>query len=95
MANDGTVWLNFGSFPTTTAQVVITGQAGISSSSLLEAWLMPTNATTEHSVDEQWVENLVITGGNIVPGIGFTIYGKCTWGKTTGNYNIGWIWTQQ
>lgn len=89
----GTVLLNFGAFPgKTDATVVVTGQAGIVSGSLVEAWILPA-ATTEHTADEHWVENIQVMAGNIVAGTGFTIYGRTLdSSRMYGNFNVAWVW---
>ena len=75
MGAQGTAVLDFGAFPgTSDASVVITGQAGILSGSLAEAWIRP-DATADHSADEHMLETIKVFAGNIVPGTGFTIYG--------------------
>ena len=75
MGAQGQTTINFGSFPgTTDATVVITGQAGIASGSLVEAWI-PAVSTSDHSLDEHWLDPPYVTAGNIVAGTGFTIYG--------------------
>lgn len=74
MATQGTATLNFGAFPgASDAQVTVTGQAAITGTSLVEAWLVPAD-TADHTADEHWVESIKVMAGNIVPGTGFTIY---------------------
>lgn len=71
----GIAILNFGAFPgTSDAAVTITGQAGIVSGSLVEAWIRPV-ATADHTVDEHMVETIQVFAHSIVPGTGFTISG--------------------
>lgn len=78
MATQGTATLDFGAFPgASDASVAVTGQAGIGSSSLVEAWIFP-SATADHSADEHIVETLRVFAGNVVAGTGFTIYGVNT-----------------
>jgi hypothetical protein len=78
MAAQGTTNLDFGVFPgKSDASVAVTGQTGILSGSLVEAWLLPA-ATADHSADEHLVEAIKVLAGNIVAGTGFTIYGICT-----------------
>lgn len=78
VGNTGTATLDFGGFPgASDASVVVTGQAGIVSGSVVEAWLR-LESTADHSADEHWVETIELSAGNIVPGTGFTIYGKNT-----------------
>jgi hypothetical protein len=75
MSGQGTAILDFGAFPgASDASVVVTGQTGILSGSLVEAWIFPA-ATTDHLADEHMVETLMVMAGNVVAGVGFTIYG--------------------
>lgn len=74
MAGTGTALLDFGAFPgASDASVVVTGQAGIVAGSLVEAWVSLA-ASTDHSIDEHFVETLSVKAGAIVAGTGFTIY---------------------
>ena len=78
MGAQGTVTLDFGAFPgASDASVAVTGQAGIISGSLVEAWLLPA-ATTDHTADEHLVETLRVSAGAIVAGTGFTVWGVNT-----------------
>lgn len=75
MGASGTATLDFGAFPgSTDASVAVTGQTGILSGSLVEAWIFP-GATADHSADEHLVESLRVVAGNVSAGVGFTIYG--------------------
>lgn len=75
MGAQGTATLNFGSFPgNQEASVTITGQTGILAGSLVDAWMLPAD-TADHSADEQRVDPIRVTVGNVVAGNGFTIYG--------------------
>lgn len=72
----GTTSINFGAFPgVSDVTATVTGQTGIAGTSLVEAWIYPT-ATSDHSVDEHWVDPPNVKAGNIVAGTGFTIYGS-------------------
>lgn len=74
----GEAVLDFGAFPgASDAAVVITGQAAITADSTVEAWLRM-EATADHTADEHRVESLAVTAGSIVPGTGFTVYGRNT-----------------
>lgn len=68
----GTVVLDF--VYATEASVVITGQAAILAGSLVEAWVRPV-ATVDHTADEHLYAGVRVYAGNIVAGVGFTIYG--------------------
>lgn len=71
----GTAILDFGAFPgKSDASVDVIGQAAIVAGSLVEAWIRPVD-TADHSADEHMVETLKVIAGNIVAGVGFTVYG--------------------
>ena len=70
----GTATIDFGAFPgASDASVVVTGQSGIVSGSVVQAWLRPV-ATADHTADEHWIETIRVVAGNIVAATGFTIY---------------------
>lgn len=74
MGAQGTGTVNFGVFPgSSDTSVTVTGQVSILAGSLAEAWIFPT-ATADHSADEHMVETIKVFAGNIVAGVGFTIY---------------------
>ena len=75
MSASGITTINFGAFPGgSDGSVVVTGQAGIVSGSLVEAWIRP-EATADHTADEHMVETIKIFAHSIVEGVGFTISG--------------------
>ena len=98
MGASGTASLNFGAFPGVRDVTLDVATAGVISTSLIEAWILPA-ATTEHSIDEHRIENLRVSATWKVNGT-ITIFGVCTDppvggqtpGKLYGNYNIGWVW---
>ena len=74
MPGTGTATIDFGAFPgVTDVALAITGQAGITGASLVEAWIFPAN-TADHSADEHWVDPPEVFAGNVSAGVGFTIY---------------------
>ena len=81
MGAQGSTTINFGAFPGTTDTTVAVADTNILSGSLAEAWIMPA-ATTDHSVDEHWLDPPIVIAGNVSAGVGFTIYGKVpdVWG---------------
>lgn len=97
MGAQGQTTIDFGSFPgSADASVVITGQAGILSGSLVEAWVAPV-ATTDHSVAEHYVSPPRVLAGEIVAGTGFTIRAFPTdvvgnWPVTYGQWTVNWVW---
>lgn len=89
----GTAILDFGAFPgKSDASVAVTGQTGIVSGSLVEAWIRPV-ATADHSADEHMLETIKVFAANIVAGTGFTIYGFNTSqiNESTGEEPGGWM----
>jgi len=77
-ANVGTTTVNFGSFPgCSDTSVSVTGQAGILAGSVVNAWIYP-SSTADHTADEHIVETIQVYAGNIVAGVGFTIYARNT-----------------
>jgi hypothetical protein len=74
------------------ASVTVTGQTGIQANALLRVWVVATDASG-HSADEHWVDPPRITAGNIVPGVGFTIYGVRD-DLDTGSWRVQWEWKQ-
>jgi len=75
MGAKGTAIVDFGAFPgASDASVAVTGQAGILTSSLVEAWIYPL-ATSDHSADEHMVETIraFADASTIIAGTGFTI----------------------
>lgn len=99
MASQGTAVIDFGAFPgKMDASVTITGQAGIVSGSLVEAWIRPV-ASSDHSIDEHRIESLKVVANDIVAGTGFTITGYNVnqvicgrAGLIYGQWNVAWVW---
>jgi hypothetical protein len=74
MSGTGTALLDFGAFPGgSDASIAVTGQTGILAGSLVEAWVFPA-LTADHTADEHLVETISIVAGNVIAGVGFTIY---------------------
>lgn len=101
MGAQGTATVDFGAFPgATDTSVTVTGQAGILSGSLVEAWILPA-ATADHTSDEHIVDPPRVVAGNIVAGTGFTIYAvnqnkisdpQGIAPKMYGKWNVAWVW---
>ena len=90
MATTGTATVDFGTGAYDT-NLAVTGQAGITTSNLVEAWLSGT-ASSNNLADAGFVEQLQIYAGDIVNGTGFTIYAFCPSGRAFGQYVINWVW---
>lgn len=90
MSTQGTATLDFGTGDTV-ASVAVTGQSGISTSNLVEAWILPA-ATSNNTSDNHIVVGIDVFANTIVNGTGFTITGICRNGMAYGQYNIAWVW---
>jgi len=93
MSATGTATVDFTSTPSKYATAVVTGQTGITGSSVAEAWIMG-STTADHSADEHIMlaQDVVPVCGNIVAGTGFTIYLDCYGGPYTGQFTVKWVW---
>ena len=91
--HSGHAVVDFGSTPgNSDATTVITGQTGIISGSIIQAWLSPGYPTVDHSIEEHVVEEVFIDAGSTVPGVGFTIYAVTRNVALTGKWNVSWSW---
>jgi len=90
-ATVGTSTVNFGTGGNSDTTTVITGQTGISASSVVSAGIRCV-ASADHSADEHAVEQIQISAGNIVAGTGFTIYARTTNTALRGIWNVQWMW---
>ena len=90
----GTGQVDFGATPTTTAELVIVGQASITPTSSVHAWLVA-QETVDHSADEHRVDGPKISAGSIVNGVGFTVYADACdrpGGDLYGAWSVAWSW---
>ncbi len=89
--NGGTTTITFGAFPGASDTSITVADTGIKSSSLVQAEILVA-ATSDHSADEHWVEEIDISAGNIVAGTGFTIYARARQGGPAlyGAWNVSW-----
>lgn len=91
----GTVEADFGTvgtLGTSEVAIVITGQTGITSSKSLNARI-EVAATSNHTIeDHRYAATFLgVSVGNIVDGVGFTIYIRTLY-PMTGKFNIRWTW---
>lgn len=91
----GTATLDFGAGTgSAVATVAVTGQAGIVSGSRVRVWFMAA-ATADHNADEHGLifpTRVGLSAGNIVAGVGFTIYAE-TELQLTGDVSVCWEWS--
>jgi hypothetical protein len=72
----GIATLDFGAFPGgSDASLAVIGQDNINLMSVITAVITPV-ATADHSSDEHVANAPRVCAGNIIPGIGFTVYGR-------------------
>jgi hypothetical protein len=83
----GTTTVTFGS-RATDAKVTVAAPA-ITGGKVTKAWIFPA-ATASNTIDNHWVEDLHVVAGNVVAGVGFTIYASCKTGLAHGIYTVGW-----
>lgn len=92
MATQGSATLDFGT-GSDLVSVVVPGQSGITAASDVEAYLMAEasldNDAHSHIVAAAYMDLIV---GDIVAGVGFTIYGVSKDGALTGRWTIQWVW---
>lgn len=88
----GTTAINFGVFPGASDTQITVSDPGIVGTSVVQAEIMVA-ATSDHTADEHWVEEIDVIAGNIVAGTGFTIYARCRQGSPAlyGAWNVSWI----
>ena len=91
MASQGTAIVAFGS-GALDATVTVTGQTGLTTGNLVEAWALVNENVGTQPDSSAWVEQMTVYATLIVPGTGFTIVMKPALGKAIGNYNVGWVW---
>jgi hypothetical protein len=89
----GTATLDFGATPTEDASVVVTGQAGVLSGSLVEAWFMR-STTADNTADDHEAMSIYcpLVCGDIVVGTGFTIRANMYAGLAIGQFTVCWAW---
>jgi len=96
MANaTGTATIDFGAAPgSNEASIAVTGQGSISATSKVEAYVMASDTTSDHSAsDHDYVRLwLALTCGTPTVATGFTIYGRST-ERLQGTFALRWVWT--
>lgn len=75
----------------TLASVDVVGQTDIQATSSVRAWMM-VDSTADHNDTEHLLAPISLRAGNIVPGVGFTIYAVSEW-MLTRTFKVRWEWT--
>lgn len=108
MPGQGTTTVDFGAFPGgAVATVDVTGQTGLTSANLIEAFVMPI-ATADHTVDEHIADKPEVTAYFLTNGsfrivamspdyvqrVPYRIGADTTQvaPETYGQWTIGWVW---
>lgn len=97
MATTGTATVSFGTTPVDSGTVVVSGQAAILATSLVECWIAGNTAgagdTANSEQDHLQAAALIKTVPGIpVAGVGFTIYCDVIAGLVTGDFKVFWVW---
>ena len=89
----GNATLNFGATPgTNIVSVNVTGQASITGTSSVEAFMMGVDSTATHNTYEHAMAPIQLSCTAISAGIGFTIQGISET-RLTGTFKVRWVWS--
>jgi len=90
----GTSVISFGSTPTSESSVVVTGQLDIVSGAYCEAFIMGDSTGSNDIVDHKFAGvSFRLLCGDVVAGVGFTIFVTTIAGEVNGDFSIRWVWT--
>lgn len=93
MGAQGHTTVDFGAWPgQASADVAVSGQTGILTSSDAEAWIRCEDSA-DHSADEHEIEEFDVKAKSIVAGTGFTVVVRPKLGTVYGVWNISWVWS--
>lgn len=94
-ANTGTSIMDFGSPPgTNVTSSIVVGQTNILSNSIVQAFLMASttvSGSVGHNAEEHKLVPINLTCGNIIPGVGFSIYADSEW-RLDSTFLVAWLW---
>lgn len=85
----GTAQLNFG-VGSKVAEVVVTGVSRVLITSRVIA-TMRIEATVDHPVEDLLIDPIRVLVKDLVPGVGFTIYGEMDNASANGFYKVDWV----
>lgn len=90
--NQGSLVIDAGTSYTDEVDVSVTGQTGISATSVLNAWLLPVD-TADHSAEEHMTDPPDVFAYGPIVGVGFTIRLVArSVGGIYGRYSVAWAW---
>ena len=90
----GTATIDFGAAPgANEASIAVTGQGSIAAGSVVEAFVMASDTTTDHTAnDHKYLPSFAdFTCGDVIAGTGFTIHGRA-YEKLNGTFQLRWAW---
>jgi hypothetical protein len=85
----GTATLAFGTTGSDTASVAV-ADATVTGTSKVLAYLQVPASDSPRQRDEYWVEDITVLAGNVSAGVGFTIYGRCGFGRAVGDFTVNY-----
>lgn len=88
-ATYGSSEIDFGAYPGATYVSLDVAEPDITSSMRVIA-TVAARATADHSIDEHVVEEIEVRAGNVVDGVGFTLYARTRNDRLTGRWAIDW-----
>ena len=94
-SGQGVATIDFGAAPgSQEAQVSVTGQSSISTTSKAEAYIMGDDTSSNHTAsDHRYAAALLgLTCGTPTAATGFPIYARSTQ-KLTGQFSVRFVWT--
>lgn len=90
----GTVTINFGTFPGSQEASIAFTDATISGTSKVEAYVMADDTTTDHTAnDHRYLGILAAFSAAPSAGVGGTIYGRARRDKIVGTFKLRYVWT--
>lgn len=93
-SGQGTAEVDFGAFPgTNEAQVAVTGQASISATSKVEAYMMADDTSVDYTAADVRYLGLwcALSCGTPSAGVGFTVYGRSE-EQLQGRVPVRFVW---
>lgn len=90
----GIATIDFGTHPgSNEASVAVTGEATITATSKVEAWIMADDTTSDHTANDHkyFAAFVALTCGTPSAGVGFTIYARSL-EKLVGTFKVRWVW---
>lgn len=89
----GTVTINFGSFPGSQEASIAFSDASVGATSKVEAYVMASDTTSDHTAtDHKYLPNFAVFTGEASAGVGGTIYARSMPNKLIGTFKLRYVW---